>query len=404
MRVLLVSQEFPPETGWGGIGTYLGIIAPALVRAGAEVHVLSVVRGQEPSDVRTADGVHVHRRPFVRPPGVGRLTGMEASWERVSLAAAVALAARRLGVAPDVIEAPEWKAEGLLRAGRRRTPLVVRLHSSAAQVFPYLGELDADRRLAIRLESRAVRRADLVTGTGAQVLSVAPDLGLDPAKVREITYPVRPEPVLPPSDGPPTILFAGRFERRKGPETLVRALPAVRRAVPEARLVLLGRDASDAEHPSRKAWLESLAASLGVAEALEIVERWGRDAVFEHLARATVCAVPSEWESFGYVAAEASSAGRPVVASAIPALSEVVADRETGRLVPSGDVGAWAGALTALLADPARAAAAGRAASERMRTHHDPDRIALCTLEAYEAAVGARRGRPALAPVREGAR
>lgn len=403
MRVLLVSQEFPPETGWGGIGTYLGIIAPALVRAGAEVHVLSVVRGQEPSDVRTADGVHVHRRPLVRPPAVGRLTRMEASWERLSLGAAVAFEARRLDVVPDVVEAPEWKAEGLFRGGRRATPLVVRLHSSAAQVFPYLGELDADRRLAIRLEFRAVRRADLVTGTGAQVSSVAPELGLDPARVREITYPVRPQTLLPPPEGPPRILFAGRFERRKGPETLVRALPAVRRAVPGARLVLLGRDASDVEHPSRRAWLEELAGALGVGDGLEVVERWGRDVVGEHLAAATVCAVPSEWESFGYVAAEASSVGRPVVASAIPALSEVVADHETGRLVPPGDVDAWAEALIGLLGDPARAAGAGRAAAERMRTRHDPDRIALRTLEAYEAAMRARRGRPAVAEVREGA-
>lgn len=403
MRVLLVSQEFPPETGWGGIGTYLGIIAPALVRAGAEVHVLSVVRGQEASDLRTDEGVHVHRRPFPRPPGVGRLTRMEASWERLSLAGAVAFQARRLGIAPDVVEVPEWKAEGLLRAGMPSVPLVVRLHSSAAQVFPYLGRLNVDRRLAIRLESRTVRRADVVTGTGAQVASMVPQLGLDPAKVREITYPARPARVLPLPEGPPRILFAGRFERRKGPETLVRALPALRRTVPEARLVLLGRDASDAEHPSRRAWLEELAGSLGVRGALEVVERWGKDAVVEHLARATVCAVPSEWESFGYVAAEASSMGRPVAASAIPALGEVVADRETGRLVPPGDVDAWAEALVDLLGDPASAAAAGRAAAERMRTRHDPDRVAARTLEAYEAAVGADRGRPTGASVQEGA-
>src|SRR5215210_2624545 len=94
MRVLLVSQEFPPETGWGGIGTYVKLIAPALVRAGAEVHVLSVVKGQARSR-KVIDGVRVHRAPLRRPPAIGRVLRLPLTWRRVSLAAAIARELRR---------------------------------------------------------------------------------------------------------------------------------------------------------------------------------------------------------------------------------------------------------------------------------------------------------------------
>lgn len=405
MRVLLVSQEFPPETGWGGIGTYAGIIAPALADAGAEVHVLSVVRHQQASDRIGQHGVHVHRRPLRRPPGAGQLARLPETWDRLSLAWAVAREVRRLqaaGLYFDVMECPEWKAEGLVlsRAARRSVPLVLRLHASAAQVYPYLGPLGPDRRLAVRLEDEAVRRADVVTGTNSQVAELNDRFRLDPDRVRAITYPVRPAPAQPPAPpaaagGAPRICFAGRFEPRKGPETLLRALPLVRARVPGARLVLVGRDAVEGDSPSSSAALRALAGELGVADGLEIVERWGADAVAEEFGRAAVCAVPSRWESFGYVAAEAMALGRAVVASDIPPLAEVVVDGETGRLVPPGDAEAWAAALSWVLEEPRRARALGEAGLARITAVCAPEVVAAQTLDAYRHAMevlGVRTG------------
>lgn len=394
MRVLLVSQEFPPETGWGGIGTYAGIIAPALVRAGAEVHVLSVVAGQKRSTRRDEAGVWVHRAPLVALPGIGRLLPL--TWSRLSLAAAVAREHRRLGAVFDVIECPEWNAEGFVFALRRRAPLVVRLHSSGAQVFPYIGPLDRDRRAAVRVEDGTIRRADLVTGTDAQIQSVRQRLGLAIDGLRTITYPVRLAVPSPLPEGGPRICFAGRFEKRKGPDTLIRAMPKVLASLPEATLVLVGRGCRDSEHADTLVWLRSMARDLGVDHAVEFVERWGTDAVAEELSRSTVSAVPSRWESFGYVAAEAGALGRAVVASDIPALSDVVVDGETGRLVPPGDYAGWADALIEVLSDPDRTAAMGRAATVRIRAMCDPDRIAGLTLDAYDHALARfrRRGTP----------
>lgn len=387
MKVLLVSQEYPPETHWGGIATYLSILAPALARAGAEVHVLSVVPGQ-PRRAVTTDGVTVHRAPLVRPRGVGRITGMSETWGRLSLAWNVARELRRIGLQPDVIEGTAWNAETLFLARRRVAPLVVHSFSSAYEILPLLGPLTIDRRAAIWLETDLLRRADLVTGTPGQLEKVAPRVGLDAARVREITCPVATVSGGQAAGGPPTVCFVGRFESRKGPDTLVRAWPKVVAAVPGARLQLSGHDTSDSARSSFAAHLRSLAAELGVAGDVVITERWGDHAeVLAEMAAATVCAMPSRWESFGYVAAEASALGRPVIASNIPALAEVVTHGETGLLVDAEDVDGWAEAISRLLTDREWAEAMGRAGRARMVSERDPDLIAAQTLAIYDEAI-----------------
>jgi glycogen(starch) synthase len=392
VKLLLVSQEFPPETDWGGIGTYAGTISRALSRQGVEVHVLSVLRGQERSD-RTLDGVHVHRRPLLRPPGVGRLLRLPQTWARISLAAGVFLEQARLGVRFDVFESPEWCAEGLGIALRNRLPLVVRLHSGAAQILPYLGGMGLDARLSVRCERALIRRADVVTGTPAILSSVADELGLPPERLRPIIYPVPRRQPAAPAEGPPRVLFAGRLEPRKGPDTLIKAASRILAHRPETRFLFLGAEADGPDGRPYGSHLMALARSLGVAEAIEMPgRRGGPEAVARELARAAICAVPSRWESMGYVAAEACAVGRPVVASRIPALEEIVEEGVTGRLVPVDDVNGWADAILDLLAmSPRRRQQMGEAGARLIATRCDPDLVAEQTLEAYERAIR-RRG------------
>jgi glycosyltransferase involved in cell wall biosynthesis len=385
--VLLVSQEFPPETGWGGIGTYVSILAPALAAAGVEVTVLSVVPGQERRAEHRADGVSVLRAPLPRLRGLGRVTRMPHTARRLALARAVRREVRDLAVRPDVVECPEWGAEGLLLPALG-LPVVVRLHSSAAQLFPYSGQgagaLGLDGRCAIALEARAARRAALVISTEANAEEGARLLGLDPRAVRRIAHPVVPRPVPPPAGlgrGAPRVLFAGRLEPRKGPEVLVRALPALRRLVPGARVAFAGRDAGSAPE------LVSLARSLGVIDGVELLGHCDRATLDAHIAAASVCAVPSRWESFGNVVAECALLGRPVVASDIPPFRELVDEGRTGILVPADDPAAWAAALADLLLNPERAAGMGARGAQHVAALGDPGLIAAQTLLAYADAM-----------------
>jgi glycosyltransferase involved in cell wall biosynthesis len=388
-RVLFVSQEMPPDTGWGGIGTYVDVISEALVAKGIEVHVLSVVEGQPASTKETA-GVIVHRQPLPYVRGSRRLP--PEAWRRTWLPVTVARLIPRLGLRPDVVECPEWGAEGLALALRNEFPLVVRLHSSARQLFPFTGQGAAWRgleaRLSSRLEETSARRANVVVSTRSNLDEVATKMRLDERSLHAIPYPVRlPTPAPMPRDGAPRVTFVGRLEPRKAPEVLLRAVPKVLAAVPEAQFAFVGRDATADGALSSTAWLRREAERLGVAHAVELTGQLDRGGVEEQLRSATVCAFPSRWESFGNVVAEAAAIGRPVVASALPPFRELVEDGVSGRIAPLDDTQAWADALIDVLGDRQRAAAMGQAGSARIARISDPAHVADLAAVAHEHAI-----------------
>lgn len=398
MRILFVSQELPPETGWGGIGTYVDVLSEALAANGHEVHVLSVVDGQAQS-VNEVAGVTVHRYPLPRVRGAVRLP--PESWRRIWLPVTVARMIRGLGINPAVVECPEWSAEGLALGLRGKVPLVVRLHSSARQLFPYTGQgkrvSGLDGALSAWLEETSARRANVVVSTRTNLDEVAGRMRLDDRALHAIPYPVRlPSPVPMSQNGAPRVTFVGRLEPRKAPEVVLRAAPRVLAEVPDARFAFVGRDAiADGTLPSTS-WLRREAERLGVAHAVELTGQLDRTGVQGELRRATVCAFPSRWESFGNVVAEASAIGRPVVASPIPPFRELVEDGVSGRIAALNDPAAWADALIELLRDRRRASTMGQAAAARIAGMSGPAAVAEMTLAAHEHAIERwRRGKRA---------
>jgi glycogen(starch) synthase len=394
MRVLLVSQEMPPETGWGGIGTYVDTISQALAAQGSEVHVLSVAPGLSASR-RQVDGVTIHRRPL---PEAQRLTRRAPeTWSRVWLAAAVTWLTRRLSIEPDVVECPEWMAEGLGLGLAGRLPLVVHLHSSARQLFPISGQgrrlRGLDGRAAVWLEEAAVRRAHAVISTPWNLAEMGPLLGLESDALHPLWYPLElPERLAMPDPERPRVTFLGRFEPRKGPDVLLRAVPAVLDQVPEARFAFVGRDSRGAGEVASADWLRSEASRLGVGHAVDVREEFGRGAVISALRESTVCAFPSRWESFGYTVAEAQGAGRPVVVSSIPPFRALVDDGHTGLIAADDGPAAWAQPLSALLRDPPRARSMGEAGAIRMAELTEPAKVAEQTLGVYAIARERWRG------------
>ncbi len=181
----------------------------------------------------------------------------------------------------------------------------------------------------------------------------------------------------------PLLVVIARLTEQKGHRYLLEALPSLIATWPKLRCLVVG------EGELRDALME-LAARLGVASSC--VFTGARADIPDVLAGADVVLLPSVSEGFPFVLLEALAMGRPVVASQVNGVAELIEDRKTGRLVPPRDPKALAGAMRELLQDPARAAAMGRRGYQTVQERFTADRMVAKTVGIFEAALRARGG------------
>jgi glycosyltransferase involved in cell wall biosynthesis len=162
--------------------------------------------------------------------------------------------------------------------------------------------------------------------------------------------------VAPYSGTEPRLLCVGRLIPVKGHLVLLRALAQARARVPELVLELAGQG------PLEPA-LRSYVRELGLGDAVRFLGFVSP--VQSVIEGAAIVVVPSLGEGFGMVALEAMERARPVIASAVGGLPEIVVDGETGLVVPPSDAEALAEAMVALASDLPRAAAMGQAGRRR---------------------------------------
>jgi len=368
MRILFVSSEYPPITD--GIGAYVASVAPALAARGNSVHVLSCVRGQESSDVVEA-GVHVHRRGELRLRGLERVVRARQVAERVRRSLSCWVESRRLNERFDVVEAPDWMAEGLLVHG---APIVAHLHTPIELAALGSGTpVTRAIRAADRLERMAVARARMVTAPSRLILDSLRDWIPRDVDKRVVPYPVDLErwaAVPPVADGPPVILFVGRLEARKAPEVLVDAGGSL----PGAQLVFVGRSEDQRDGIPYRTWLERRAAAVGAT--CRFVDHIARDDLISLYAEAHVVAIPSMYDNFPMVGLEALASARPVVCTDKTGTAELLDGSSAGAVVPAGDAEALARALRPFVFDSAVASAAGQEGRRLVAAQCGPERIA----------------------------
>ena len=242
-----------------------------------------------------------------------------------------------------------------LEVARRLSVPLVFTHQMAGM---WAGETAPDQ-----LIRRAADQAEWVVFPSEAMAAEARASGIVNARAVVVPNGVRipdDSPAPLPWD-PPVLLGLGRLSAEKGFDLFVDAVAMLRERDIDVRAVLAGEGA-EAEKLRDRAW------ALGLRDVLEFPGWISPETVPELLRRATLLVAPSRAESFGLSALEAQLAGRPVVATAVGGLPEVVRDGETGRVVPPEDPRALADALAGLLADRAlteRLGIRARAMTER---------------------------------------
>jgi glycosyltransferase involved in cell wall biosynthesis/SAM-dependent methyltransferase len=186
----------------------------------------------------------------------------------------------------------------------------------------------------------------------------------------------------------------GRYEPRKGHETLIRAMVPIVREFPQARLKIAGHDPHD-----YSAVLRGLVRQLGLEQHVELIGFMSDKEAF--FADVDIFAFASQWEGFGIVVLEAMDAGKPVVVSDISPLRDIIVPGVSGLVAQPGQADAFARAIAALLRDRASLRRIGEAGRQRVAAEFSQSRMVEKTLAYYHQVArrpAARVTRRAAAP------
>jgi phosphatidylinositol alpha-1,6-mannosyltransferase len=384
LRILIVTPEFPPERG--GIGTHCYEMA----KHWSADHEVTVVARRARARQRDVDlGFRVLETPLARGP--------------VSRTLAVARTLQRLlREEPfDLFYSGHWKAAGV--PGRLALLLVSR-RPSYAQAIHGTEVLTLVRHPARRAFMRWLFRWTIGAARTLVALGDYQRVLLQQLGVPRDRIFVSPEGVdVSRFDGTNEMLVAdlrrryglegrrvlvtvSRLVERKGHDTVIRALPAIVKAVPDAAYAIVGTG------PNGDA-LRSLAAATGVADRVVFCGSVPEEELAGHYALGDIFVMASrevdgDTEGFGISFVEAAACGKASVGGRSGGVVDAVVDGETGILVDPDSHAELADAVVGLLADPERAARMGSAGRERVLRELRYERIAAGILEAIAPSAG----------------
>ncbi|MGX4655552.1 glycogen synthase [Micromonospora sp. SCSIO 07396] len=391
LRVDLLTREYPPEV-YGGAGVHVEYLARELRRlADVRVHCFGAAR-DEP-------GVTAYPEP-------ADLGGANAALRTMGVD--LAMAAGCAGT--DVVHSHTWYANlaGHTAKLLYGVPHVVTAHS-LEPLRPWKAEqLGGGYALSSWCERTAMESADAIVAVSAgmrrDVLTAYP--AVNPDRVRVVYNGIDTAQYAPDhgtdvldrlgiDPARPSVVYVGRITRQKGLPYLLRAareLPA------DTQLVLL---AGAPDTPEIAAEVQGLVGELRANRSgvVWVAEMLPKPEVIQVLTHATVFVCPSVYEPMGIVNLEAMACETAVVATATGGIPEVVADGETGLLVPIEQAGDGSGnpldpdrfvadlakTINELLADPQRTEELGLAGRRRAVEHFSWDAIAVQTLELYRS-------------------
>jgi glycogen synthase len=342
MRVLFWTPGFWPKIG--GVEVHAAKLLPALCARGYEFLVLTTRSSSDHPESDQYQGIPIYRLSFWHHANYTRIDELVQIRQKVT--------ALKCAFSPDLLHINAVDVGNffhLLTANVAPAPLLVTLH----------GEWSPRQNAIIK---QTLQRADWVAGCSQAVLNkgleLAPDIisrscviynGLEVTKLLPKCLPFEP----------PVLLCLGRLSPEKGFDVALNAFDIVLKQFPEARLIMAG------DGPTRFE-LERQAKRLEIPDRVDFLGWIGPGDVLSLINSATMVLMPSRQESLPLVALEAALMARPVVATRIGGLPEVIAHDVTGLLVEAEDAQGLANTVTFLLRRRERAISMGQTARSRV--------------------------------------
>ena len=352
MRILFWSGTFWPRIG--GVENLAAKLLPALRERGYEFIVVTWDNTKVPDEIRFQN-IPIYRFPFFAGGDQGSLDPLMKILHQV--------AKLKREFRPDLVHVNSFSRSALFHlatVNAHPAPMLITLHQ-ALRDEPVGPET---------ILGRLLRAASWVTACSASVVVQMRELVPAIVPRSSLIYNGVQAPVFEPqpmSFNPPRLLCLGRLAAEKGFDLALTAFATVLERYPRARLVIAG---DGAERDS----LKRQTIELGLVSSVEFVGGVEPEAVAHLIDRSTLVLIPSRLEAFGLVALEAALMARPVVATRVGGLREVVVHQETGLLTECENSRALAHAIESLLEQPEKASRMGRMARKRARKEFDWER------------------------------
>ncbi|MBD2345476.1 glycosyltransferase family 4 protein [Anabaena subtropica FACHB-260] len=406
MKIALISYEYPPDTAYGGIATYMYQLAKMLNQRGHYIEVFTA--SPHRSGTYIEDGIKIHR--IIEENRKNR--------RDFSARIGKIFAERHATVNFDVIEGAEAGAH--TKGSVEITPdiaLVIKLHTPTFMIDG-INYVEPSLKMKVRRFVGALRRGEkpkpfvslyydphtdierLHTLDADEITTPSQALGnkliaewqLPSEKVFHIPNPYIPTQELlniPIETHTDAVTFIGRLEIRKGILELAQAIPKILQHCPNTKFRFIG-----AFWPSPEPGLDMrqyIEKKLKrYSKSLEFTGSISLDSIPSFLANTDVCVFPSRWENFPNVCLEAMAAGRGVVGSSAGGMLDMLDDGKAGLLVPPHAPEKIADAVVELLKNPKLRMQLGQVSRDRVLSEYNLERIATLQEASYIRAIKKR--------------
>lgn len=369
MKIAFITFQYPPFVQ-GGAGTYAYNLTKELARLGHEVHVIApkvTGCGKESAE----EGLFVHRLNFLNKPFLAALS----FW--FSLRKDFSSLERRVG-GFDIVH-DNGLSGFSLNSSAVSSPRAVTIHHLArttlkaieASLLGRVRNLRGEIAISPLIEPLCMKRADRIIAvsqfTKRDIMGV---FGIPESRIEVIYHGVHPEDYVFPEvakvklrstlgiNSQPMILFVGKLTPRKGVDILLRALPQVLKEV-KGKLVLAGS--------GNQRDYQYLAQTLSISDKLRFLGRVPDNTLRLLYSSCDLFVLPSRLEGLGIVILEAMAAGKPIVATNVGGIPELIESGQNGILVEANNEGELASAIVKVLSDKSLARAIGENNMKKVR-------------------------------------
>jgi len=341
MKICYISNEYPPETGYGGIGTYTKNIAEGIASLGHEVHVICRSLSNE-KIIQKLGKITVHRTLQGNYPlPQGKLwylfrrfcySNFSHSLVRLAWAKQAWHAFNEIQEHFDIIEFPECGAEGYYFKNYKNAKKVVRLHTPWGLVvnLDNLKEKYSDTFLISLLEKLSAKSADGVTSPSNSLsLFIKRKWRIKDIIVFPNPIPVSEYSITSGND----CIYTGRIERRKGIHILLSAYSILCKEMELPLLRIIGRPYGVLKDGMEYGtYIEKMIKDLKLGNKVIWIKGTDHSSIKKYLAMSKIAIFPSLWDNLPYSCIEAMASGCAVVASKCGGFTEIIKHNETGML------------------------------------------------------------------------